>query len=191
MNNTNKNVEMYLKRFDQILYEMSYQMLSQTITNSITVNFIKCMIPHHQAAIYMSENLLKYTQYPPLIKIAKNIIQMQTTGIKQMENVLRTTKGYTNSRQNIQSYMNEYFKITKNMINKMENSLRTNNINLNFTYEMIPHHEGAIAMCNNLLKYSIDPRLKVIAENIISEQSQGVIELQRVQKNLENNKRRF
>ena len=59
----------------------------------------------------------------------------------------------------------------------MTNSLRSNNINLNFISEMIPHHEGAIAMCQNLLQYNIDPRLRVVAENIIKEQSQGVQDL--------------
>ena len=47
----------------------------------------------------------------------------------------------------------------------------------NFISEMIPHHKGAIAMCNNLLQYNIDPRLRKVAENIIKEQSKGVEEL--------------
>ena len=51
----------YLNRFDQILSEMSEKMLHAELTNySITIDFIRCMIPHHQAAIYMSENLLMY-----------------------------------------------------------------------------------------------------------------------------------
>lgn len=188
MNNQNMSDDAcrYLKRFDEILYEMSYKMLSQNITNSITTNFIECMIPHHQAAIYMCENLLKYTNYPPLIKIATDIIQTQTKGIEEMKEVLKTSKNYTNSKVNVRWYMNKYFRITKHMINRMKNSLRTKNINLNFTSEMIPHHEGAIQMCNNLLQYSIDPKLKAIAENIISQQSQGVIELKKIQSNLKN-----
>lgn len=188
MNNQNMSDDAcrYLKRFDEILYEMSYKMLSQNITNSITTNFIECMIPHHQAAIYMCENLLKYTNYPPLIKIATDIIQTQTKGIEEMKEVLKTSKNYTNSKVNVRWYMNKYFRITKHMINRMKNSLRTKKINLNFTSEMIPHHEGAIQMCNNLLQYSIDPKLKAIAENIISQQSQGVIELKKIQSNLKN-----
>ena len=51
----------YLYRFDQILDEMAEKMLNPNIVNNITLNFIECMIPHHQAAIYMSENLLRYT----------------------------------------------------------------------------------------------------------------------------------
>lgn len=184
-----QNVQMarakkYLNRFDQILNQMAEKMLSQNVTNSITINFIECMVPHHQAAIYMSENLLEYTTYQPLQDIAKNIIEMQTTGIKQMEDILRTTYGFPNNTQDVNHYMEKYLEITKNMIERMKNAPRCININLNFTNEMIPHHEGAIAMCENLLQYRIDPRLKLVADSIIKEQSKGVEQLKEVRRRL-------
>ncbi len=174
----------YLLRFDEILNQMANKMLSQEVTNSITINFIRCMIPHHQAAIYMCENLLNYTRYEPLQAIAKNIIQMQTRGIEQMREVEQTTYGFNNMPKDVNKYIERYLEITKNMIERMKNSPRCVNINLNFVNEMIPHHEGAISMCENLLQYYIDPRLKMIAESIIKEQSEGVTKLEKVQMNL-------
>lgn len=178
------DVQKYLSRFDEILCQMATKMLSTNIVNNITINFIVCMIPHHQAAIYMCENLLKYTNYEPLQEIAKNIIQTQTRGIQQMEEILRTTSGYENSPKDVNCYMSKYYSITRNMISRMQNSPRCMNINLNFVGEMIPHHEGAIAMCENLLQYRIDPRLKDVADSIIREQSEGVRQLEEVRKNL-------
>ena len=158
----------YLNRFDQILSEMSEKMLHAELTNySITIDFIRCMIPHHQAAIYMSENLLMYTRYQSLIEIAKGIIAMQTKGIEEMKEILRTTSGYMNMERDINTYLTKYFEITNNMIEKMKNSPRCVNINLDFVNEMIPHHEGAIQMCNNLMQYYIDPRLRNVANTII------------------------
>lgn len=183
-NNDLFNAQEYLYQFDQILKEMSIKMLNQNITNSITLNFIKCMIPHHQAAIYMCENLLKYTKYPPLQKIAYRIIKAQTESIKKMQYIARTTTGYPNSINDVRSYMENYNNITYRMIYLMNNSLRTTNINLNFTSEMIPHHEGAIAMCQNLLQYQIDPRLREVAISIINLQSEGIKELQEIKENL-------
>ncbi len=176
------NANQYLMRFDEILCQMADKMLSSKITNSITLDFIQNMIPHHQAAIYMSENLLKYTNYPPLQNIARDIIKMQTNGIEQMQEIARTTRGYINSQINVNNYYTKYLSITKNMINEMKNSLRTPNINLDFVTEMIPHHKGAIAMCENLLQYCIDPRLKCVANTIIKEQSEGVRELENIRK---------
>ena len=174
----------YLTRFDEILCEMADKMLSCQFNDNITIDFIVCMIPHHQAAIYMCQNLLKYTNYLPLQRIAKNIIQMQTKGIEQMTEILRTTAGYFNTKQNVQAYIQRYLSITNEMIEKMKDSPRCYNINLDFVGEMIPHHEGAIQMCQNLLRYYIDPRLKVVAESIIQEQSRGVMELKNIQRNL-------
>ena len=174
----------YLCRYEEILEQMAEKMLSQKITNSITINFIEGMIPHHQAAIFMSENLLEYTGYQPLEEIAKNIIKTQTEGIKKMQEILKTTYGFSNMPQDVNCYMEKYFEITQNMIERMKNAPRCININLNFTNEMIPHHEGAIAMCENLLKYRIDSRLKLIAEAIINEQNKGVKELEVIQKNI-------
>ena len=147
---------------------MSEKMLHAELTNySITIDFIRCMIPHHQAAIYMSENLLMYTRYQPLIEIAKGIIAMQTKGIEEMKEILRTTSVYMSMERDINTYLTKYFEITNNMIEKMKNSPRCVNINLDFVNEMIPHHEGAIQMCNNLLQYYIDPRLRNVANTII------------------------
>lgn len=174
----------YLKRFDKILEDMSTKMLSQKPNNNITLYFIQCMIPHHQAAIYMCNSLLEYTTYPPLQKIASNIIEMQTRGIEQMEEITRTTIGYFNTNREIECYEEKYLSITKNMICRMKNSPRCVNINLDFVGEMIPHHQGAIEMCNNLLQYCIDPRLKQVAETIIREQSEGVKQLIEIRKNL-------
>lgn len=179
-NNSYINSKLYLARFEQILKEMADKMLSTKPTDNITKYFIECMIPHHQAAIYMCENLLEYTKFQPLINIARDIIKMQTRGIKQMREIYKTTMGYTNNQNEIYSYTQRYLEITKNMIYRMKNSPKDFNINMSFIGEMIPHHEGAIEMCNNLLQYKIDPRLRVVAKDIIREQSQGVRELRQI-----------
>ena len=177
-------VKNYLARFDEILNEMATKMLNPSLTNNITLDFIVCMVPHHQAAIYMSQNLLKYTNFEPLQNIANGIIEMQQRGIKQMEEIARTTKGYDNSKYDVNIYLQRYFEITNNMLERMKNSRRMMDINLDFVSEMIPHHEGAIQMCRNLLMYRIDPRLVQVANTIIQEQSKGVMELKEVEKEL-------
>ena len=96
--NLNENAKMYLQKFDQILCTMACRMLSKIPTRSITLDFIECMIPHHQAAIYMCENLLKFTSYRPLQEIAHGIIRMQTRGISQMREIASTTKCLNNQQ---------------------------------------------------------------------------------------------
>ena len=135
----NKNrVKNYLIRFDEILNTMECKMLLKPNCDNITIYFINCMIPHHQAAIYMCENLLNYTEYEPLIKIANNIITTQEAGIKEMREIRCTTQGYESCQEDMKKYMAKYLEIVKNMINNMRNAPKGIDINLNFICEMIP-----------------------------------------------------
>lgn len=169
------NFDNYLCKFNQILNEMETKMLCRNSVSDITLDFIECMIPHHQAAIDMCENLLKFTECEPLKQIACHIIETQ--GIQQMQEIAKTTCGFANTQNDVNCYISRYLLITKNMICKMRNRAQCPNVNLSFIREMIPHHEGAICMCENLLKYCIDPRLEKVAKDIIKEQSQGIKEL--------------
>lgn len=177
-------VNQYLARFQKILNTMAIQMLSADASGSITIDFINCMIPHHQAAIDMCENLFLYTKDRQLIELARNIITTQRREIKQMEEIRRTTSTPFNRIVDVQQYLTRYLAITRNMIFQMQNARRTSNINLNFTGEMIPHHQGAIQMCQNVLRYQIDPRLNQLATAIIEEQSRGVRSLLAIQERL-------
>ena len=167
------NAQNYLLTFDNILNQMQNKMLSQKINQDITLDFIRCMIPHHQAAIYMCENLLKYTKQNSLINIANSIIRMQTDGIKQMQYIAKTTTTFPNSISKVDCYMYRYNEIVNSMLFEMRNSVRCTNINLDFINEMIPHHAGAISMCSNLLEFNIDPRLVKVAKSIINSSTQG------------------
>ena len=86
--NTMNDVKNYLMHFDYILNNMRNKMLNPILTNNITIDFIRCMIPHHEAAIYMCQNLLNYNVNDSLKRIANNIIRTQTSGIKIMQSIL-------------------------------------------------------------------------------------------------------
>jgi uncharacterized protein (DUF305 family) len=47
------------------------------------------MIPHHQGAIDMSEELVKKTRDPEIKALAQKIIKDQKAEIKQMQDILR------------------------------------------------------------------------------------------------------
>ena len=65
----------YLNRFYSILDRMIQDMTNARLGNSISVNFMTQMIPHHRAAIEMSQNLLQYTTNIPLQNIALQIVK--------------------------------------------------------------------------------------------------------------------
>ena len=166
---------------------MLSKMSSSKITGNITKDFILDMIPHHEAAVLMSKNLLKYNIDSKLALIAKNIIRVQENGIKEMRLIYQTTNIPNNTYLEVLDYIRNYNDILNEMARGMENSLNIPNINLDFISEMIPHHEGAIKMCKNLLNFKIDERLKNLAISIINFQSQGVKELKEIRNCILNN----
>ncbi|MDO4300269.1 MAG: DUF305 domain-containing protein [Clostridia bacterium] len=170
----------YLSIFYYILDEMIKGMTGAELTDSISHNFIVQMIPHHKAAIEMSENILKYTTNIPLQNIATQIISEQTKSIENMEKILCSCSCLNNSPRDLSMYQRRMNQIMKTMFCEMENAPDTNNINADFIREMIPHHRGAIEMSKNALQYDICNELKPIIYAIIVSQQRGIAQMQQL-----------
>lgn len=97
-----------------------------------------------------------------------------------MQKILATCSDLVNTQEELRLYQIRFQQVSETMFCRMRNAQSTNQINASFMREMIPHHEGAIQMSKNALRYPICPGLKPILENIISSQEQGVLEMQRL-----------
>lgn len=166
----------YLSRYQEILKNMIQGMSSAELNDSIGHNFMTQMIPHHQAAIEMSQNLLRVTTCVPLQEIAQRIIREQTQSIANMEAIL---PGCTmaNTADAVTNYQNKARTILDTMFTEMGNACQSNNIDADFMWEMIPHHCGAIAMSQNALWFAVCPGLDEILDNIIVSQERGVCQM--------------
>lgn len=170
----------YIEEFDSILKNMIRCMTESCLTNSISDNFIIQMIPHHEAAIGMSENLLKYTTCLPLQKIAEGIIEEQTKSIGDMLEIQCKCKRPENSEEERCNYQQRMDNIMNTMFLDMGNACTTNQLNMNFIREMIPHHLGAVRMSELTLKQDICPELVPILQAIITSQKRGIIQMRRL-----------
>ena len=74
--------------FQKAMDKMHKDMMIKPSGN-IDVDFLKGMIPHHQGAIDMSEELIKKTKDPELKALAEKIIKDQKAEIKQMQEMLK------------------------------------------------------------------------------------------------------
>lgn len=168
------NAESYLSQFQTILSAMECGMTTPELTDSISHNFIVQMIPHHQAAIEMSQNILKYTTCRPLEKIASGIITEQTESIRQMQAALEACSLCQNSEKALCAYQSRFDGIIGTMLHGMAAAPKSNCLDTAFMREMIPHHLGAIRMSENALRFPICKELSPILEAIISSQTRGV-----------------
>ncbi len=180
----NNSTEEYLKEYYRILNTMIFGMTQAKLTNSISHNFIDQMIPHHKAAIEMSENILKYTANPTLREIASNIITEQTKSINNMLQIKQECSALTNTQQDLHQYQRNTNKILQTMFSHMKNARATNNISCNFMREMIPHHRGAVEMSTNALMFDICSELVPILQAIIKLQKEGIRQMQQLSKEI-------
>ncbi len=167
----------YLKEFDRILEQMMEKMTQTQLSGSISYNFIVQMIPHHQAAIQMSQNILKYTTDIPLQNIALEIISEQTKSISNMEAILQPCSLFKNSRMDLYQYQNRVSHIMETMFASMGSVCTDNQISNDFMREMIPHHQGAVEMSENALRFPICQGLRPILQAIILSQKRGILQM--------------
>lgn len=172
----------YIEEFYCILDRMIKNMTEAELSNSVSYNFIAQMIPHHRAAIEMSENILKYTTLIPLQQIASQIINEQTKSIKNMLDIKCGCSSLENSQQDLCTYQNHLDQIMQTMFCEMDNARTTNEINCDFMWEMIPHHMGAVRMAETTLQYCICPELTPILEAIIASQKKGIRQMRQLQR---------
>lgn len=170
----------YLNDFERILNNMIRQIDRARMTNSISRNFINQMIPHHEAAIAMSKNILRYTTDLELQCLAEEIIRQQTQGIATMRRLANVCGMQTNCREDLNRYQEEMNRIMCDMFDGMRDAVKVNDVNENFLREMIPHHLGAVAMSENALRYCICSQLIPVLENIISTQKREVEQMRKM-----------
>lgn len=181
MSQTFSNVtKTYLSTYYDILDRMEDGMTGAALRDSISYNFIVQMIPHHQGAIEMSQNLLRYTTFVPLQEVAQNIIREQTQSIAAMEAALERCIGCTNTAQDLGLYARQFDQITRQMFCRMAQAKAGNDINADFIREMVPHHQGAIQMSDNALRFPLCEELTPILQSIIRSQSAGIRQMERL-----------
>ncbi len=175
-----ENTKRYLERYYCILEDMIAGMAGAEQTESISYDFIVQMIPHHQAAIEMSKNLLCYTTNLPLQRLAEGIIEEQTEGIAQMQAALSCCSQVCNCEQDQCLYRRRTEQVLETMFSRMEEAGECNCINHNFMREMIPHHRGAVCMAENALRFELCPELVPVLEAIRVSQCRRIREMERL-----------
>ena len=166
--------EDYLRRYREILDNMICGMTKASMTDSISHNFIVQMIPHHLAAIEMSYNILRCSQWAPVNEIAQGIITAQMESIGNMTAVLPCCSACRNHREDNCLYNRSYREITRTMFEKMRCARSSGNLDADFMREMIPHHRGAVRMSENALRFVICQELIPILDAIITSQKEGI-----------------
>jgi uncharacterized protein (DUF305 family) len=139
------------------------------------LRFLDSMIPHHQGALVMSQEVLAKSKRPELIKLAKGILADQQKDIAQMKQWRKqwypkasATPIMWHAEMNHEMAMTPKHK--ESMMMNMSLGKADAGFDLRFLDAMIPHHQGAVTMGKDLLVKSKRPEMKKFAQNIVKSQ---------------------
>ncbi len=143
------------------------------------LRFIDSMVPHHQGALIMAQEVLQKSKRPELIKFAKGIITEQKKEIAQMQQWRKqwypkasATPMMWHTQTNHQMAMTAEHK--QSMMMSMSLGKADAGFDRRFLDAMIPHHQGAVTMAQDSLQKSKHPELQKLSQNMIKSQQSEI-----------------
>ena len=137
--------------------------------------FIDAMVPHHQGAIAMAEVALKNAEHEEIIQLSRNIISSQQAEIEELKSIKQEEFGTSN----VPMEMNQEQMRGMGMMMDPQELARSEPFDRAFIDAMIPHHQSAIEMAKVAYEKSENPRIKKLAENIVSAQQAEIEQMKR------------
>lgn len=147
------------------------------------LRFIDGMILHHQGAIIMAESVLQNSQREEMKQLAEAVIAAQQGEIDQMRQWRQAW--YPNASAELVMY-DAQMGHTMAMNPEMQTAMMMDGdlgkadaeFDLRFIDAMIPHHEGALTMAEQVLEKSDRPELRQVAQNILATQQTEIDQMQ-------------
>src|SRR5215213_7702122 len=132
--------------------------------------FIDAMVPHHQGAIAMAEVALKNAQHEKIKEFSRNIVSTQRAEIEELKSIKKEEFGTFN----VPMEMSQEQMRGMGMMMNPQQLANQKPFDEAFLDAMIPHHQSAIEMAQVALEKSDNPKIKELAENIISAQQREI-----------------
>lgn len=150
---------------------------------SFDLLFIDAMIPHHEGAIAMAEQVLEHSDRQEMRDLAQAIIDAQQIEIDQMRQWRQDW--YPNAAAEPMMYhaeMGHMMPMTEDMrlamMMNVDLGVADDQFDQRFLMAMIPHHEGALVMAQQVLEKSDRPELREVAEDILTSQQQEIDQME-------------
>ncbi len=178
------NSKEFLNTYYDIVDNLNQQMGAVEAGKSISEIYIKQTIPYMDGGIKLNENILKYTTNVDVENFAKNTIFDQQNHLKTLNDILEKCQCVCNNERDIKLYMRKFNDILTGMINHLNSTPATNNIDVLFLNTMLIFYENGIAFARNVLSYSICPELKQLATDIIDENTLYIKTIKSILKNM-------
>lgn len=138
--------------------------------NQTDAMFVSGMIPHHQSAIDMAKLGQEKATHKEIKQLSDNIIESQQAEIDQMNTLateLPTATGTMMSEE-----------MSASMMSDVDSLSSAKEFDKEFIDAMIPHHQSAVMMANQVIADGSNPDVMKLAKAIVAAQSKEIAEMQ-------------
>jgi uncharacterized protein (DUF305 family) len=144
---------------------MTHSMDLGTADVDYDLRFIDAMVPHHEGALVMAQDMAQKTKRPELQKLAKTIVSAQTEEIAQMQQWRKAWyPKAANTPMSWSPEMKHMMAMPPDQISAMKMDVNLGKADteydLRFLKAMVPHHEAAVVMAKDLAQKIKRPELQ-------------------------------
>jgi uncharacterized protein (DUF305 family) len=139
--------------------------------------FIDAMVPHHQGAIVMARVALENAEHEEIRDLSRNIVSTQQAEIGELKAIKKEEFGTSNVSMEMSSEQMRGM----GMMMDPQSLAEENPFDRAFIDAMIPHHRSAIEMAKVANQESENPRIRDLAQNIMSAQKAEIEQMRRWQ----------
>lgn len=165
------------------------------------IDYLHHMIPHHQVAVDISEDMQKKSNNPVMQKILRELIWTQNREIIMIKDILRTLPDNISSNQlkmdkNYRNTILDFIKSASDptaeckpeFFNYELHKKHMSHMKLNekmYLEHMIPHHQVAVDMSKTLLQHTTNDFMIHFAYRIIRSQQKEINYMNQLLQNLQ------
>jgi len=141
-------------------------------------DFVAMMVPHHQGAVAMSNAELRYGHNQRLRNLAQEIIVTQQEEIAEMQLALASAAASPSGGAEDAAFVARCDAAMARMMRAMQIK-PAKDVDRDFVAMMVPHHQGAIDMASQELRYGRSEPLQGLAQEIIATQEEQIAIMRR------------
>jgi uncharacterized protein (DUF305 family) len=137
--------------------------------------FIDAMVPHHQGAVAMAQVALENAEHEEFKELSRNIVSTQQDEIEELKSIKKEEFGTSE----VPMEMSSTEMRGMGVMMAPQTLADENPFDEAFIETMIPHHQSAIEMARVAKAESENPRVRELAQNIVSAQKGEIEQMQR------------
>lgn len=164
-----------------ILGTMNGPLIGTSMSCNMDIDFLSDVLPQYRGSVDSSKLYIEVAKNENLKKVANDIIKNKEEDINHFNNLIDalSKEGKKDcDKKDYETFQTEMQNAMDTTMQKISEIKATNSIDNDYARGMIEHHEGSVRMAKVILKFTKNPDVKKVADDIIKSQDAQIKTIQ-------------